>query len=548
MAEPAGPSASESSQPPERQLGPFVLKGKLGTGGMAVVYRAVYTKDNREIALKLLPVEAHEEPRLVARFEREAEILRRLKHPHIIPCFGGGQIGGQRWIAMQLMTQGTLSAELKRRGRFPWQEVVQIGLAVASALECAHQAGIIHRDLKPSNLMRSQSGKIKLGDFGIARDSEQTGLTATGRTVGTFAYMAPEQVRGFPPASPRTDLYSLGCVLFELLTGKPPFEGSSPPEVMYAHIERQPARPSAVALDCPLFLDTLVLQLLEKDPEKRPRDASAVIVALQEIGQKVAEQAGVSKHLAAGGPSALHLSADPQPVRSLLKPRKKRRSKETGKPFYERTPFLAAMLAVVVGGLTWALWPLSEQQLFERAKAMLESDDPLQWDRAQREFLQPLRRRFPETSHLADVRAWEDRIEMHKAEEKLKFKLKLGREFDSEGERLYARARQYEQFGDQVSALERYQALGTLLQSDDKARVFVNLARRQIAAIQNSGTGHTDRLELVRGALERAEGLQRDGNTLAARELWQSIIRLYGDNQELAPLVAQAQQQLDERK
>lgn len=548
MADLAGPSASESSQPPERQLGPFVLKAKLGSGGMAVVYRALYTKENREIALKLLPVEAHEEPRLVARFEREAEILRRLKHPHIVPCFGGGQIGGQRWIAMQLMTQGTLSAELKRRGRFPWQEVVQIGIAVASALECAHQAGIIHRDLKPSNLMRSKSGKIKLGDFGIARDSEQTGLTATGRTVGTFAYMAPEQVRGFPPAAPRTDLYALGCVLFELLTGKPPFEGASPPEVMYAHIEKKPARPSSLALDCPLFLDTLILQCLEKDPEKRPRDASAVIVALHEIQQKVAEQAGASKHVATGGPSALMLTSDPQPVRSLLKPRKKRRSKETGKPLYERTPFLAATLAVVVGGVTWALWPLSEQQLFDRARVMLESDDPLQWDRAQREFLQPLRRRFPQSSHLSDVQAWEDRIEMHKTEEKLKFKLKLGREFDSEGERLYARARQYEQFGDQVSALERYQALVTLLQADDKARVFVNLARRQIAAVQASGTDHADRLELVRKALERAEGLQRDGNTLAARELCQSIVRLYGDNQELAPLVEQAQQRLEERK
>ena len=187
-------------------------------------------------------------------------------------------------------------------------------------------------------------------------------------------------------------------------------------------------------------------------------------------------------------------------------------------------------------------------QLFERARVMLESDDPLQWDRAQREFLQPLRRRFPESAHLPEVQVWEDKIEMHKTEEKLKYKLKLGREFDSEGERLFARARQFEQFGDQVSALERYQALVTLLQGDDKARVFVNLARRQIAAIEASGTDHADRLELVRTALERAEGLQRDGNTLAAREVWQSLVRLYGDNQELAPLVEQAQLRLAERK
>lgn len=537
----------KSSRKPERRLGPFILKEKLGGGGMGVVYRAIFTKENREVALKLLPPNASEEPRLVARFDREVEILRKLKHPNIVRYYGGGKIEGQRWMAMQLLPGGSLASELRKRGVFPWQEVVRIGLAVCSALEHAHEHGIIHRDLKPSNLLLTDDGRLKLADFGIARDTDATGLTAEGKTVGTFAYMSPELIRGFPPACPKTDLYALGCVLFQLLTGRPPFESDNPTAVLYAHIQQKPPRATEVALDCPIWLDSLIQQMLEKDPDKRPRDAASVALALREVEQKVRDQQSLTQHVAAGGPTALNVTAETATVRKLLKPKRKKKSVDVGRPFYERTWFLAAGLALILGLVVWTFWPKSEEQLVASARALMESSDPTQWDRARERYLVELSRRFPEGSSAPQVQEWTDRIEMHKAEERLKYKLKIGREFDSEGERLFAKARQYEQFGDRITALERYQALVTLLQDDESNRAFVNLAKRQIAGIQTGGNEGEDRLQIVRDALGRAEEMHRDGQTVPAREIWQSIVRLYGENQELRPLVNAARARLEDR-
>lgn len=544
---PPNKPVEDSSPKGERQLGPFILKEKLGVGGMGVVYRAIYPKENREVALKLLPASAKDDDKLIARFEREMEILRKLKHPHIVPCYGGGQLQGQRWMAMQLLPGGTIADILKKQGKLPWQEVVKWGVALCSALQYAHEAGIIHRDLKPSNLLIDKSGKLKLADFGIARDTDATGLTATGRTVGTFAYMSPEQVRGFPPADAKSDIYALGCVLFELLTGKPPFSGSSAPEIMYAHIEKDPPRVTSIALDCPAYLDSLILKCLAKKPEDRPFSAEAIEIALKQVEQKAAEQTSMTQQIAEGQAQGLDGAASTQAARGLLKSKKKKRNRDAGRPFYERTPFLATALALIVAVVIWTLWPLNEDQMVERARVMMESTDPILWDRALTQYLEPLQSKYPESKHSAQIQEWVDRIEMHKAEEKLKYKLKLGREFGSEGERLYAKARQYEQFGDQITALEKYQAIVTLMEKTESARVFVNLARRQIAAINNSGADHTDRKKLVNDSLERADALNRDGNTLAAREVWQSIVRLYGDNQELQPLVAKAQAQLEDK-
>ena len=252
----------------ERQVGAIFTgtreaEGREHGGGLSL---ATYTKNNQIVALKLLSAELSSKPRLVARFERELAILKKLKHPNIVPCYGGGKIGDQHFLAMELIEGGTLAAELKKRNKLSWEEVIPIGLQICSALEHAHEHDIIHRDLKPSNLLRTKDGKIKLADFGIARDNDATALTAAGKTVGTFAYMAPEQIRGDPPVTAQTDLYALGCVMYELLTGQPPFSAETAGELLYQHIEKKPVRVSTFALDCPVWLDTLLQRLLEKSP------------------------------------------------------------------------------------------------------------------------------------------------------------------------------------------------------------------------------------------------------------------------------------------
>jgi len=533
----------------ERQMGPFLVGQKLGVGGMGVVYRATYTKTGQVVALKLLSSELSNKPRLVARFERELAILKKLKHPNIVPCFGGGKLGEQHFLAMELIEGGSLATELKRRNKLSWEEVIRIGMQVCSALEHAHEHGIIHRDLKPSNLLLTKEGKVKLADFGIARDSDATALTAAGKTVGTFAYMAPEQIRGDPPVTPKADLYALGCVMYELLTGTPPFAGETAGELLFQHMEKKPVRVSTFVLDCPVWLDTLLQHLLEKDPEKRPRDAAAVSMALTEIEVKVAEQASVLTHAASGLPTNINVTTDGTQVRNLLKGKKKKK-KNTG-PMYEQTWFLSLSLAVVVGMMVWGVWRInfkSEESLLELARAKMESSEPADWESARKDYLSALQSRFPNGKSAPIVRQYLDKIEMHEAEEKLRYKTRWGKEPTSEGERLYAQARQYELFGDRVTALEKYESMIQVLGDAPESRPYANLAKRQKAEIEGASDGRPDRLKIVAEAMQNAEKLYQAGNVVEARKTWNSIITLYGNNRELRPQVRKAKARLADRE
>ncbi len=173
---------------------------------------------------------------------------------------------------------------------------------MCDALHYAHEHGVVHRDLKPSNLMVTADGKIKLTDFGIAKDLDATALTATGRTLGTAAYMSPEQIRGTPAVSHKTDLYALGVVLYQMLVGKPPFEGTTPVVLMHCHLNEPPPRPSAKLAEIPKKLDELIVTLMAKSPADRPWDAAAVAAKLTELRDKADRGAPVAMVWPSSGP------------------------------------------------------------------------------------------------------------------------------------------------------------------------------------------------------------------------------------------------------
>ena len=232
----------------DERMGPFVLHRQIGVGGMGVVYLATYTETGRKVAVKVLTPLMHANPAVLRRFQREMDILKKLRHKHIVRYFGGGKSSGRTFYAMELMRGGSVDRLVRKDGPLDWRRAVDIADQIAQALEYAHKRSVTHRDLKPGNLFFDSKGNVKLGDFGIARDSAATALTAAGKTVGTYAYMAPEQITGKPDVGPRTDLYALGCVLCHMLTGNPPFTSENPAELLFAHIneeppERRPARP-----------------------------------------------------------------------------------------------------------------------------------------------------------------------------------------------------------------------------------------------------------------------------------------------------------------
>ena len=272
---------------PGQMFGPFKILSPLGQGAMGVVYLAEYTKNGAKVALKLIaPHLVVSNPQGLARFEREAQILKQLNHPNVVQIYGHGRTGGTPYYAMELLSGESMDKILSRREKLSWQEVIDFGIPLSLALQHAHERGIIHRDLKPANLILGNDNVLKLADFGIAKDLEGTQLTSAHCAVGTAAYMSPEQCRAQKDIDNRSDLYSMGIVFYEWITGQKPFRSENSVEMFRHHLESKAPRPSRLVPEIPVWLDSLVVQLLEKKRELRPRDASAVADALQRIREK----------------------------------------------------------------------------------------------------------------------------------------------------------------------------------------------------------------------------------------------------------------------
>lgn len=537
-----------STDTEKRRIGPFQLESRLGVGGMGIVYKATYIKTGQLVALKVLAPDLSSDPKIAKRFEREMDILKKLKHPHIIKYLTGGTVGNQRFYAMELLSGGGLDNVIRKKGKFSWEETIEYGLQIAKALEHAHNAGIIHRDLKPSNLLLTKEGVLKLSDFGIARDTQATQLTAAGKTVGTMAYMAPEQITGKQPISRKTDLYALGCVLFEMLTGHTPFHAETQPELLFKHVEEDPPSVREHNVDVPLWLDQLIDELLAKDPEDRPFDALAVQVKLEEVKTKVAKQESIIGQTVAGGGSALTMrDGDPALTKVLGKKKKKKRKKDDGTAFYERTWFLGLALVLVIGLLVWGFWPEGEDKIFARIEPVMASTDAGEWFQAE-EDLKKLVARFPEGTHAEKARKWLDDIELERNVRALKTRLSRPSYVpETEAERLYVQAREYERFGDRFAALDVLDSMERVLAGDEKpeTRAAVALARTEAARIRDEAGPLSDRTEFIQEQLAEADEMYREGRTQPAREKWRSIIQLYGGKPEFAPLVKQAEARLD---
>jgi hypothetical protein len=262
------------------QFGRYRLEELVGRGGMGEVFRAYDTEHERVVALKRLPAHLAADPEFRARFRKEAAIASRLTEPHIVPIHDFGEIDGRLYLDMRLVSGRDLAAVLAQDGPLAPERAVSVVAQVASALDAAHAGGLLHRDVKPANVLLAGDFAY-LADFGVARaidGSRDSALTATGATVGTLGYMAPERFLG-DRVDHRADVYALACVLVELLTGRPPFAGASGPALMHAHMASDAPSPSRAVAGIPAALDEVVARGMAKRPDNRYATAGAFAAA-----------------------------------------------------------------------------------------------------------------------------------------------------------------------------------------------------------------------------------------------------------------------------
>jgi beta-lactam-binding protein with PASTA domain/predicted Ser/Thr protein kinase len=264
--------------------GRYEIDQLLGQGGMARVFRGTDSVLGRIVAVKVLSPQYAGDDQFVSRFRREAQAAAGLNHPNIVSVYDTGSQGDVHYIVMEYVEGRTLRDVIRQEGPLLPERASEIGQAVARALAAAHHAGLVHRDIKPGNIMLTRDGEVKVMDFGIARTSTGDTLTQTAAVLGTASYLSPEQAQG-ETVDARSDIYSLGCVLYEMTTGRPPFTGDSPVAIAYKHVREDPVPPARINDDVPSSLEAVVMKAMAKNPENRYQTADELREDLERASQ-----------------------------------------------------------------------------------------------------------------------------------------------------------------------------------------------------------------------------------------------------------------------
>lgn len=529
------------------RIGPLALEAPLG-GPNSHIYRAIHVQQRSQVAVRVFSMPMGMTPESKQEFAANLDKIKALKHPGIVRCYGGGFDAKDAYLVYELVEGESLDQALERRDRLPWETVLDYGLQLCEALQRAHEAGWIHGRIRPDKVLLTLGGEVaKLNEV-------WEGPAATHPpSPEDLAYQSPEQVEGKGKLEVACDLYSLGATLYHALTGRPPFTGANAGMVRQAVLVQEVEPVAAQVFDCPVWLSAIVEQLMNKDPLKRPYSATAASLALREAQKRAASGAGVVQH-AVSGFSPLQMNVDKDEAEKVLgRKKKKKRTRrddeyDDSPALLERPLVLFGILLVIVAAIGYFLMPLSEKTLRYRAELFLAQEDVGSLNEARDRYLIPLIERFPdsESATWAEERLIE--IEMVNAEQKMQSNRRFGREPSSEGERKFVEANRFEQFGDRVTALDKYKAIVSLLKNEEKERPFVNLARRQIDKIESSPPDADELRRFLQEKLNEADKQYGNGDLLSAKQTWEGIVSLYNGNKEMLSLVERAQGRLEKLK
>jgi hypothetical protein len=457
------------------RVGNWYVEAEIGRGALGIIYRARgYDDPPRRAAVKVFT--GMRDSAAVERLAAELLPLQRLDHANIVKVLDCGTHGGLAFVASELI-EGADCAKLLESGRQPWRQVLSVAVQAARALKHAHNRNVLHRDLKPAHFVLTADGTLKILAFGLAKVFSPP-LEPT-PAMGSAAYMAPETASG-KPLTRRSDLYSLGGVIYTLVTGRPPFAAGSVVELMHKQCYTLPERPALLVPDLPPEMDDFICALLEKNPARRPGTAATVIEELERVRSKL-ERKGETL----AWPAKLTPDTAEAPVLSAqLSAAAEREADKARRPLLKRPLVVVPLFLIALTALVIPLvWPTkSAEELYAAAGPLLASDNPDDWDTAVDDYLEPLARRYPDRYRAEVVAARErvrDRRELRRAiAEGAKVELRTA------AQRGYVRGLRLAQAGDAEAARREWMATAAAFASVESEKRWVDLARAGLAALE----------------------------------------------------------------
>lgn len=527
------------------RIGPLALESPLG-GPRGSVFRAVHVQQRTQVAVRVFAVPMGLTPEAKQDFAEQTEAIKNLKHPGIVRCFGGGFDARDAYLVYELVDGESLDRILARRSRLPWEVVLDYGLQISNALQLAHDRGWIHGRVRPDKLLASQDEKtIKLADF--RRNVSISNIHLEVTKTEDLAYSAPETFAKNYILEPASDIYSLGAVMYQALTGQVPFAGGNLEHIRNQIIETPVPKVTSLVFDCPVWLGAIVEQMLDKNPNKRPFSAAATAMALQAAQQNAFSGVGVAQH-AMSGFSPLQMNTDRDAAAKALgiKPKRRKKANEQNPtPFSDRPWVLILGILLAVGTIYYFTRPLGENSLRARASALMSQEQTEAYEQARDLYLLQLVERFPNGPNAEWAHQQLDVVNMDTAERRMERNRRFNREPDSEVERKYEEAQRFERFGDRVTSLERHRAIVEFFKDVQQDRPFVNLAKKQIERLEAISPSIDEVKLFLDKKLDEADEQFQKGDVVAPKKTWESIVKLYNGNQTLVEYVQRAQSRLN---
>ena len=459
-------------------------------------------------------------------------MLKRLDHPNLVKILDADIVDQQLYFAMELVEGEPLSQVLGRRGKLAWDLAVDYLRQAAQGVDYLHQQDLLHLKLTPDKILVSEDGKVKVTDMRLNRARKRRWDDSRARVLDTAAYLAPEFLTG-EDVNQKCDTYSLGVILFETITGKMPFEPETLARLVQRKKHRTPPRLASLVMECPVWIDRLVDQMIAGDPQKRPHTMHAVVLALEEVQKMDATQMGVAQKMV-GGFNPLTAGGNKEEAKRVLGVKDKRNDRE---PIDLTLPAilggLVLVLALMVGGIAWTFTPMSEEKLFAKAKALIESEDNLSLTEAKRDYLEPLLEKYPDGEYAEEAQELLDVADRRLAQQRMRLNYKLGRDPRSSGEEFNVVAWRREEAEEFEEAYFLYREGADNIVPEGRDRGHLLLARFKADELRELLVKDPEASDRIADHCERVATLVEEGKQKAAQGLAKKLIELYGEQPDL---------------